>query len=81
MLGAEPTDEPDELGATLACDPSGCTTIEGLWACGNVRDSNAQVINAAGQGVRAAIAINASLVKERMAEAVQAAKASAQTAL
>lgn len=73
MLGVAPASSPDDLGATLECDASGCTAVEGVWAAGNVRDSNAQVINAAGQGVRAAIAINASLVEEKVVEALAAA--------
>lgn len=75
QLGVTFTEDPDDLGGTVPCDPSGCTDVEGVWACGNVRDSNAQVINAAGQGVRAAIAINASLTEETVAEAIAAARA------
>lgn len=72
QLGVTVLDEADDLGTLVECDPSGCTEVEGVWACGNVRDSNAQVINAAGQGVRAAIAINASLTEEHVADALAA---------
>lgn len=71
QLGVRVLDEADDLGTLVECDASGCTEVEGVWACGNVRDSNAQVINAAGQGVRAAIAINASLTEEHIADALR----------
>ncbi len=42
----------------VATDPTGCTSVDGLWAAGNVSDSPAQVINSAAAGSKAAIAIN-----------------------
>jgi thioredoxin reductase len=51
-------------------DPSGATSIAGVWAAGNAADPRAQVITAAGAGSAAAIAINADLVREDVARAV-----------
>jgi thioredoxin reductase len=45
-------------------DPTGRTTIPGVYAAGNARDPRAQVITAAGQASAAAIAINSELVEE-----------------
>ncbi len=43
----------------------------GIWAAGNVADPRAQVITSAGAGSAAAIAINADLVQEDVALAVE----------
>jgi thioredoxin reductase len=45
-------------------DPTGRTTVAGVWVAGNAADPRAQVITAAGQGSAAAIALNADLVDE-----------------
>ncbi len=55
--------EVDEAGFA-SVDPTGRTTILGVWAAGNVVDPRAQVITAAGAGSAAAIAINADLVQD-----------------
>lgn len=65
---------PDGLLPGLGCeldaagfavvDGTGRTTVDGVWAAGNVVDPRAQVITAAGQGSAAAIAINADLVAD-----------------
>jgi thioredoxin reductase len=58
------------LGCTLdidgwvVADPTGRTSVPGVWAAGNVVDPRAQVITAAGAGSAAAIAINAELVDD-----------------
>jgi thioredoxin reductase len=49
----------------------GVTTVPGLWAAGNVANSRAQVITAAGEGSAAAIALNADLVEEDVRDAVR----------
>ncbi|RJO69846.1 NAD(P)/FAD-dependent oxidoreductase [Nocardia panacis] len=60
----------ESLGATFdaagwpVTDPSGQTTVAGVWAAGNVNNPGAQVITAAGAGSTAAIALNASLAEE-----------------
>ncbi len=47
-------------------DPTGRTTVPGVWAAGNAVNPRAQVITAAGEGSAAAIAINADLVDEEV---------------
>jgi thioredoxin reductase len=51
-------------------DPTGRTSVAGVWAAGNVVDPRAQVITAAGAGSAAAIAVNADLVEEDVRDAV-----------
>jgi thioredoxin reductase len=51
-------------------DPSGATSVPGVWVAGNVANPRAQVITAAGEGSAAAIAINADLVEEDVRIAV-----------
>ena len=46
--------------------------MPGVWVAGNVANSLAQVITAAGEGSAAAIAINADLVDQDVKNAVQA---------
>jgi thioredoxin reductase len=48
----------------VAVDATGRTSVFGVWVAGNVVDSRAQVITAAGAGSAAAIGINADLVAE-----------------
>jgi thioredoxin reductase len=55
-------------------DPTGRTSVRGVWAAGNVVDPRAQVITAAGAGSVAAIAINADLVQEDVDLALQHAR-------
>jgi thioredoxin reductase len=45
-------------------DPTGATTVPGVWAAGNATNPRAQVITAAGEGSAAAIAINNALVDQ-----------------
>jgi NADPH-dependent 2,4-dienoyl-CoA reductase/sulfur reductase-like enzyme len=65
------------LGATadadgwVTVDPTGRTTVAGVWAAGNVVDPRAQVITAAGAASAAAIALNADLVDEDVRNAVR----------
>lgn len=64
----------DELLTALGCargddgwvrvDPSGQTSITGVWAAGNVVDSPAQLVHAAAAGSKAAIALNHHLLAE-----------------
>lgn len=67
-VGATVRQEPDKDGIYVPSDDSGLTSAAGVWAAGNLRDGNAQVIDAAAQGVKAAIALNADLVHETMEE-------------
>ena len=54
----------------VTVDPTGRTSVTGVWAAGNIVDPRAQVITAAGAGSAAAIAINADLVEEDVRGAV-----------
>ncbi|WP_410633060.1 NAD(P)/FAD-dependent oxidoreductase [Amycolatopsis sp. cmx-4-83] len=55
-----------------AVDPSGKTSVPGVWAAGNVVDARATVIIAAAQGAAAAGALNHDLVAEDVERAVAA---------
>lgn len=52
-------------------DDTGRTSVPGVWGAGNAVDPRAQVISAAGAGSAAAIAINADLVQDDIALALQ----------
>ncbi|MGV8875615.1 MAG: NAD(P)/FAD-dependent oxidoreductase [Rhodococcus sp. (in: high G+C Gram-positive bacteria)] len=56
----------------VATDPAGLTSVDGLWAAGNVSDSPAQLINSAAAGSKAAIAINHYLLELDVTRAVSA---------
>lgn len=60
----------DDRGWVVA-DAVGRTTVEGVWVAGNAANPRAQVITAAGEGSAAAIALNADLVEEDVADAVE----------
>jgi thioredoxin reductase/SAM-dependent methyltransferase len=59
------------IGTYLAADPTGATSVPGVWVAGNVANVTEQVIGAAGAGVRAAAAINADLIEEETRRAVE----------
>jgi thioredoxin reductase len=59
----------DESGWVVH-DPTGRTSVAGVWVAGNAADPRAQVISAAGQGSAAAIALNADLVDEDVKHAL-----------
>jgi thioredoxin reductase len=54
----------------VSTDPTGRTSVTGIWAAGNAVNPRAQVITAAGEGSAAAIAINNDLVDEDVSAAV-----------
>ena len=58
----------DDTGFPIV-DPSGRTSVPGVWAAGNAVDPRLQVITSAGAGAAAAIAINADLVLDDAARA------------
>ncbi|WP_300012503.1 NAD(P)/FAD-dependent oxidoreductase [Pseudonocardia sp.] len=60
------------VGSQVDTDPTGATSVPGVWAAGNVADVMAQVGAAAAAGVRAGAAINADLVAEDVRAAVAA---------
>ncbi|MFG2773195.1 NAD(P)/FAD-dependent oxidoreductase [Streptomyces sp. NPDC048350] len=59
-LGAETHETP--LGAFVAVDETGRTSVPGVWAAGNAIGAQEQVINAASGGYRAGVAINMELL-------------------
>jgi thioredoxin reductase len=59
MLGCEF----DDIGWVVA-DPTGRTSVAGMWAAGNVVDPDAQVVSAASAGSKAAIAIDTDILAE-----------------
>jgi thioredoxin reductase len=61
----------DEAGFAVV-DRTGRTSTAGVWGAGNAVDPRAQVISAAGAGSAASIAINADLVQDDIALALQA---------
>jgi len=56
--------------AVPAIDPTGRTSVPGVWVAGNVTDLRAQVISAAAGGLNAAAMINMDLIEEETAAAV-----------
>jgi len=58
-------------GGSVSVDPTGLTSIPGLWIAGNAVNPRAQVITAAGEGSTAAIAINNDLVADDVAAALR----------
>lgn len=60
------------VGTFVASDDTGATEARGVWVAGNVADPRADLISSAAAGVRAAAAINADLVAEDAADAVEA---------
>jgi thioredoxin reductase len=68
-LGCATTDTP--AGPVVATDPAGRTSVEGVWAIGNVADVKALVPIALGAGTQAAVDINISLVEEEIAAALR----------
>ena len=60
------------VGSQIPADSTGATAVPGVWVAGNVADVRAQVIVAAAAGLNAAAAINADLLAEDTATAVDA---------
>ncbi|WP_245607042.1 NAD(P)/FAD-dependent oxidoreductase [Pseudonocardia spinosispora] len=54
----------------VVTDPSGRTSVDGVWAAGNVVDESAQAIRAAGAGATAGIALNHHLLARDIEHAV-----------
>ncbi|MEW9527743.1 FAD-dependent oxidoreductase [Microbispora sp. NPDC049125] len=74
-LGLKPVDVEmggHVVGSRIPADPTGATTVPGVWVAGNVADVLAQVITAAAAGLNAGAAINMDLVAEDTRDAVDA---------
>ena len=67
-IGITATEHP--MGSFIAADPTGSTTVAGVWAAGNSADLAAQVSAAAADGARAGAHINAVLLFEDVDRAV-----------
>ncbi|MFE9810767.1 NAD(P)/FAD-dependent oxidoreductase [Streptomyces sp. NPDC005548] len=59
-LGAEPAQTP--FGSYPVTDPTGLTSVPGVWAAGNAAGFAEQVVNAASGGYRAAATLNGELL-------------------
>ncbi|MFE3824332.1 NAD(P)/FAD-dependent oxidoreductase [Streptomyces sp. NPDC059092] len=82
-LGLEVTDQEmagEVIGATVPSDPSGATSVPGVWVAGNVTQMAETVIGAAAAAVRAASALNADLIAEETDRAVAERRALAPSA-
>ena len=67
-LGAET--ESTASGTWVKTDPGGRTSVPGVWAVGNVADVAGFVVEAAAGGARAGADLNADLVEEDVARAM-----------
>jgi thioredoxin reductase len=70
--------EPEELrmgdtvlGTAVPTGPDGATAVPGVYVAGNVADLRGQVVSSAAQGLMAGARINAELVEQETALAVQ----------
>ncbi|MFC6085639.1 NAD(P)/FAD-dependent oxidoreductase [Sphaerisporangium aureirubrum] len=81
-LGLTPADRllgDHVIGTHIPADPTGATTVPGVWVAGNLADPLEQVIGAAWSGVRAAAAINSALITADTHHAVTTHRATAST--
>ncbi|OSY41546.1 MULTISPECIES: bifunctional NAD(P)/FAD-dependent oxidoreductase/class I SAM-dependent methyltransferase [Pseudonocardia] len=69
-LGLATVEHPSGLGDHLPADPTGATTVPGVYAAGNVTDPMATVPLAVAAGVTAGAAITRDLVADDVARAV-----------
>jgi len=60
-----------EIGDHYPSGPGGTTSVPGLHLAGNVTDPQAQVVTAAGAGLMAGASVNAGLIAEETAAAVE----------
>jgi len=73
-LGLAVMGHPTGMGECLEVDPAGRTSVEGVWAAGNVADLSAQVGTSAAAGAWTAAQVNMDLVQEETRLAVEAAR-------
>jgi thioredoxin reductase len=74
-LGLTPTEVrmgEQVMGTQIEADPSGATSVPGVWVAGNLANIAAQVITSAAAGLTAAAAINGDLAAEDAKRAVRA---------
>ncbi|PPB48974.1 thioredoxin reductase [Arthrobacter pityocampae] len=70
-MGIAPEAHPSGMGHAMAPGPMGATAVPGVYVAGNVSNLSAQVVVAAAEGTTAGAAINADLVQEETAWAVE----------
>jgi thioredoxin reductase len=71
FAGLTPVEHPMGIGTHVpAEDPTGRTSVPGVWVAGNVADPMAQVVSSAAAGLTAGAAINMDLIAEDTAAAV-----------
>ncbi|MEV0684692.1 NAD(P)/FAD-dependent oxidoreductase [Nocardia sp. NPDC050378] len=75
-LGLTPQPHPSGVGDHIPADPTGRTSVPGVWIAGNATDPMAQVGAAAAAGAMAGAQINAELVTADTAAAVERIRAS-----
>ncbi|MFZ3573328.1 NAD(P)/FAD-dependent oxidoreductase [Streptomyces sp. BH097] len=61
VLGARTKETP--MGPFVEVDPTGLTSVPGVWAAGNATGPAEQVVNAASAGYRAGVALHAQLLQ------------------
>jgi thioredoxin reductase len=64
----------------IRADALGRTDVPGVWTAGNVADPHGKLVNAAGAGATAAVAVDRDLAEEDTADAVRRYRAAAATA-
>jgi thioredoxin reductase len=74
-LGLAPSEHPSGAGTYLATDADGATSVQGVWAAGNVADLKAQVLASAATAAWTAVVINNHLMAEELATDVTAYRA------
>lgn len=70
LVGAGVDLDAGPFGECVRTDERGATAVDGVWAAGNVTEPQAQVVTAAADGARAAVAIDHDLVLEDADRAV-----------
>ncbi|MHA7239972.1 NAD(P)/FAD-dependent oxidoreductase [Arthrobacter sp. TMS1-12-1] len=69
-LGLAPEEHPSGMGHAIVPGPTGSTPVPGVFVAGNVSNLSAQVVVAAAEGTMAGAAINADLIQEETAWAL-----------
>ena len=73
-LGIEPVEDQRGIGTVIEADTTGATAVAGVFVAGNVADVSSNVLQSAAAGALTGAAINADLVAEDTARAVEAAQ-------
>lgn len=71
-LGVTAEQHPMGIGTFVPADPTGLTSVPGVWVAGNLTDPMAQINAAAAAGTMAGATINADLIAEEVAAAIAA---------